>query len=65
MNNLAKSAIAAVFALPVLSAQAQQPFDVLPTEVFACNFVGGSDMSDLNAAFDDGQGLDVLWLPTT
>jgi hypothetical protein len=36
-----------------LSAQAQEAFPVLPTEMFVCNFVGNSDMADFNDSFAD------------
>jgi hypothetical protein len=53
MKTLARLALAFVFVTAGLSAQAQEEFPVLPVEIFACNFVGTSDMNDLNAAFDD------------
>ena len=55
MRNLGSLLIGALLAMAGISAQAQAPqqVQVLPTETFVCNFVGTSDMSDLQDAFDD------------
>jgi len=57
-----------VVGIAALSAQAQPPeeFPVLPAETFSCNFVGDSDMADLQRSFDrfnswaDQNGIDNL-----
>jgi len=66
MNKLVKLAIGCVFGMAGISAQAQQDLPVLPTEMFACNYVDGSDMTDLNRSFAqfntwaDRAGIDDL-----
>ena len=51
MKALCKLAIGLAFAMAGLSAQAQQDFPVLPTEIYACNYINGSDRADLNRSF--------------
>lgn len=51
MKALRKLAFGFLLSVPWLAAHAQQPFPVLPTEIYACNYVNGSDRADLNRSF--------------
>jgi hypothetical protein len=64
MKLLGKTFLAFGLSMAGLTAMAQEEAPVLPTEIFACNFVGDSDMADLNRSFNafntwaDRQGIE-------
>lgn len=66
MKALRNFVIGGLLFMAGLPAYAQQEVPVLPVEIFACNFVGDSDMSDLNRSFRafntwaDQNGIDDL-----
>jgi len=53
MKTLAKLAVGSSLLLAGMAAQSQEAPPVLPTEIYTCNFVGTSDMSDMMDAMDD------------
>jgi hypothetical protein len=66
MKSLGRLFLAFWLTTAALPALAQEDPPVLPTEIFVCNFVGDSDMDDLNRAFNtfnawaDRQGIEDL-----